>query len=403
MRLFTCRQCRQPVFFENYHCANCGANLGFVPAALEMFAFDSRSAADPHGGAWLPAAGMNGPALRPCANRMPHGLCNWMLDDADAQSLCRSCRLTRVIPSLDAAVNMDRWRQIERAKRRLLFTLLSLGLAPEPKTGPDDTQGLEFLLLEPVANGAAVFTGHDAGTITLNVAEADDDAREATRVQLGEPARTLLGHLRHEVAHYLQFRWINGTPGMDRCRALFGDEQADYAQAVDRHYAEGPPQGWTQHFVSAYASAHPWEDWAETCAHYLLVLDAVQTASAWGLSLSGGPAEAQPDTVDLTQHAPVSALVLQQWLPVAQFLNAMNRSIGLPDSYPYQLPPDVVTKMAGVHELLAAAIAAESAADADADVAADANLAPTDADPGLPVLQAGAQCADRVLDSPRLQ
>ena len=377
MRLFTCRQCRQPVFFENYDCANCGANLGFVPAALEMFAFDSRSAADPHGGAWLPAAGMNGPALRPCANRMPHGLCNWMLDDADAQSLCRSCRLTRVIPSLDAAVNMDRWRQIERAKRRLLFTLLSLGLAPEPKTGPDDTQGLEFLLLEPVANGAAVFTGHDAGTITLNVAEADDDTREATRVQLGEPARTLLGHLRHEVAHYLQFRWINGTPGMDRCRALFGDEQADYAQAVDRHYAEGPPQGWTQHFVSAYASAHPWEDWAETCAHYLLVLDAVQTASAWGLSLSGGPAEAQPDTVDLTQHAPVSALVLQQWLPVAQFLNAMNRSIGLPDSYPYQLPPDVVTKMAGVHELLAAAIAAESAADADADVAADANLAPT--------------------------
>ena len=399
MRSFTCHQCRQPVFFENYHCANCGANLGFVPAALEMFAFDRRSTTDLQSGAWPPAEGLTGAALRPCANRLLRGLCNWMLDEDDAQTLCRSCRLTRVIPSLDAAVNIDRWQRIERAKRRLLFTLLSLGLAPEPKTGADDTLGLEFLLLEPVADGAAVFTGHDAGTITLNVAEADDDVREATRVQLGEPARTLLGHLRHEVAHYLQFRWIAGTPAMDRCRSLFGDEQADYAQAIHRHYTVGPPQDWAQHFVSAYASAHPWEDWAETCAHYLLVLDAVQSASAWGLSLAGGPAEAAPDTVDLTQHAPVSELVVQQWLPVAQFLNAMNRSIGLPDSYPYQLPPDVVTKMAGVHELLAAAIAAESAA----DVAADADMAPTDADPRLPVLQAGAQCADRVLDAPRLQ
>ena len=329
----------------------------------------------------------------------------------DQQALCRSCRLTRVIPSLDAAINIDRWRHIERAKRRLLYTLLSLGLAPEPKSGPDDLPGLEFLLLEPAADGAAVFTGHDAGTITLNVAEADDDAREATRVQLGEPVRTLLGHLRHEVAHYLQFRWINGTPAMDRCRALFGDEQADYARAIERHYADGPPQDWPQHFVSAYASAHPWEDWAETCAHYLLVLDAVQTASVWGLSLAGGPTEAAPDTVDLTRHAPVSELVVQQWLPVAQFLNAMNRSIGLPDSYPYQLPPDVVTKMAGVHELLAAAIAAEFDAGADAeadadlaaDVAAEVCVTPTEAEPRLPVLQGGGQSADRVLDTPGLQ
>ena len=381
------------MFFENYHCANCGANLGFVPAAQEMFAFDSRSAAQPDGAPWLPAAGLIGAALRPCANRRPHGLCNWMLDDGDPQALCRSCRLTRMIPSLDTAANVGRWQRIERAKRRLMFTLLGLGLAPEPKAGADDTRGpgpveprgpgpvephgLEFLLLENVADGAAVFTGHDRGTITLNVSEADDDARETTRVQLGEPARTLLGHLRHEVAHYLQYRWINGTPAMDRCRALFGDEQVNYAQAMQRHYAEGPPVDWQQHFVSAYASSHPWEDWAETCAHYLLALDAVQTASAWGLSLAGGPAEAAPDTTDLTRHAPMGNLVLQQWLPVAQFLNAMSRSIGLPDSYPYQLPPDVVTKMAGVHELLAAAHVTEAAAPVT-NATADSDGAPAD-------------------------
>jgi hypothetical protein len=179
-------------------------------------------------------------------------------------------------------------------------------------------------------------------------------------VRLGEPVRTMLGHLRHEVAHYLQYRWIDNTPGAEICRASFGDERSDYRAALQQHYAAGPPADWAQHFISAYASTHPWEDWAETCAHYLLVLDGVQTAAAWGLQLSG-PVAALPQARDLAAVPDVLQLVLQQWLPVAQFLNAMHRSLGLNDSYPYQTPPAVLRKMAVVQQLLQAAASATGA------------------------------------------
>jgi hypothetical protein len=198
-------------------------------------------------------------------------------------------------------------------------------------------------------------TGHDDGLITLNLAETDDVQRETARVSLGEPQRSLLGHLRHEASHYLQQRYVDGRPAQARCREVFGDERIDYSQALARHYAQGAPADWQQHYVSAYASAHPWEDWAETCAHYLLVADAVQTAAAWGLTLAGpGPQAmaAQPLDADGPAQAPVDELVLRQWLPVAQFLNAMSRSLGQPDPYPYQMPDAVLAKMALVQALL---------------------------------------------------
>ena len=303
---------------------------------------------------WTPAANDTGPALRPCANRLRYNLCNWMVDVGDNHALCRSCRLTRVIPALgppaDPGRNWARWHAIEQAKRRLMFTLLGIGLGPWPKADGTDAQGLDFLLLEDQP-GQPVRTGHERGTITLNIAEADDDRRETLRVQMGEPTRTLLGHLRHEAAHYLQYRWIAGTRAEADGRAAFGDERADYATALAHYYANGAPSHWPQQFISAYASAHPWEDWAETCAHYLLVLDAVQTAGAWGLSLDG-PAHAAPAPLDPSQPPQVHDLVLQQWLPVAQFLNAMHRSLGQRDSYPYLLPAAVLDKMGTVQRLL---------------------------------------------------
>lgn len=371
MRPFQCSQCQNTVFFENSTCERCGAALGFVPAAQQMLAFlppdaapiDTTIDATTDAALWTPCGSDAGPPLRPCANRVQHAICNWMIDHGDTHPLCRSCRLTRVIPVLENNPNNDpnsasnsdrnraRWQAIEQAKRRLVFTLLGIGLAPWPKTSADDWQGLDFLLLQDQPGEPPVRTGHEHGTVTLNIAEADDDRRETLRVLMGEPTRTLLGHLRHEAAHYLHYRWIAGTAAETDCRASFGDERTDYATALAQHYANGAPSHWPQQFISAYASAHPWEDWAETCAHYLLVLDAVQTASAWGLSLDG-PATAAPALLNPAQPPPVHDLVIRQWLPVAQFLNAMHRSLGQRDSYPYLLPATVLDKMGTVQRLL---------------------------------------------------
>lgn len=355
MLSFRCTQCQSTVFFENETCGACGAPLGFVAQSRQMVAFVVPTDTANNMGMWAPWTPLNVPnlpALQPCANRVQYGVCNWMLDHEDPVALCRSCRLTRVIPSLDGGGNLGRWMKIEQAKRRLVFTLLALDLVPEPKTGPYDATGLDFHLLDTPIGEAAVKTGHDCGTITLNITEADDDTREAIRVRLGEPIRTLLGHLRHEVSHYLQYRWVTDEARVACCRAVFGDERDDYAAALKRHYEAGPPGDWPVRFVSAYASVHAWEDWAETCAHYLLVIDAVQTATAWGLRLQGGAADVVSAAGELSAQPPMAHLVIEQWLPLAQFLNAMNRSLGLRDAYPFLLPPAVVEKMALVQLLL---------------------------------------------------
>ena len=371
MRPFACGQCGNTVYFENVGCGQCGALLGFCPALRRMLAFDPpppapalwRVRASGPGQPGQSPGAVDGSLLRPCANRLDHQLCNWMLDAGDEQAQCRSCRLTVAIPNLQDPLNPARWHLFEKAKRRLVFTLLTLGLPPESQPGaPSGAFGLRFQLLANLPDQPPVMTGHDHGLITLNLAEADDVQREAARVALGEPQRSLLGHLRHEASHYLQQRYIDGQPAQQRCRELFGDERIDYAQALARHYAQGAPADWQQHYVSAYASAHPWEDWAETCAHYLLVVDAVQTAAAWGLTLNG-PVVAQPQRADGPTQAPVDELVLHQWLPVAQFLNAMSRSMGQPDPYPYQMPDAVLAKMALVQTLLreAAGVTASNA------------------------------------------
>ncbi len=355
MTPFTCSHCQQSVFFENSECTSCNSLIGYVPAESAMVAFELQAAGvndpDTPADAWL-RQDSQGAWLRPCANRIDHNICNWMLDVGDEHALCISCRLTTVIPSLDDPNNLRHWAAIERAKRRLVFSLIGLGLTPRPKTDPLDRHGLSFHLLETLPGRSPVTTGHDGGLITLNIAEADDVFRESTRVSMHEPVRTLLGHLRHEVSHFLQQRYLTGTPGEDQCRQLFGDHDADYQNALATHYANGPPADWPSRFVSAYASSHPWEDWAETCAHYLLVVDAVQTAGSWGLSLDGHAKALPPDDLE-PQSVPVESLVIEHWLPVAQFLNAMNRSLGLPDSYPFLIPQRVLEKMKLVQTLLA--------------------------------------------------
>jgi hypothetical protein len=191
-----------------------------------------------------------------------------------------------MIPDLSLTENQANWRRIQLAKHRLFYTLLKLRLPL--KTKLEDTEhglAFDFLVAPPPHDMAAepVMTGHDHGLITINLAEADDSERERMRRQMGEPYRTLLGHFRHEIAHYYWDRLVRDASGIEAFRQLFGDEREDYSAALQRHYANGPPPNWQESFVSAYASTHPWEDWAETWAHYFHMVDTLETASAFGM------------------------------------------------------------------------------------------------------------------------
>ena len=46
--------------------------------------------------------------------------------------------------------------------------------------------------------------------------------------------------------------------------------------------------------------------------------------------------------------------IIHSWLPLTYALNAVNRSMGLPDLYPFTLGPRVVEKLAFVHGRVAA-------------------------------------------------
>jgi hypothetical protein len=318
VRAFTCRSCGQLVFFENSACLRCGAELGFDWPRRELLT--------------LPTG-----ARGRCANLDVVG-CNWLVD-AEGE-LCAGCLLTRTRPSDDDPEAVEQWHVAEEAKRRLLFELGELGLPVE--SWREREGGLAFELLSSRAE--PVTTGHASGVITLDLAESDDAHREQMREQLGEPYRTVLGHFRHEVGHYYWPLLVPGGPARERYRALFGDERDDYGAALERHYADGPPADWPQRFVSAYAAMHPWEDWAETFAHHLHIWDTLQTAAAYGVRVEGKAPAPGPDFRAL----------LEEWLPLTYALNAINRSMGRDDLYPFVLAEPVVDKLAFVHEVVAA-------------------------------------------------
>ena len=190
-------------------------------------------------------------------------------------------------------------------------------------------------------------TGHAGGLITLNVAEADDPERERQRKSMGEPYRTLLGHFRHEIAHYYWDRLVADSPAIEEFRRLFGDEREDYPAALQRHYAEGPPADWSEHFVTAYASAHPWEDFAETWAHYFHMVDTLETALAFGLRLRPQVAKGAglAAVIDFDPYIAEMDRIIDTWLPLTFAVNSINRSMGLPDLYPFVLPPPVIWKL----------------------------------------------------------
>jgi len=335
MRSFACGHCGQLVFFENTFCLNCSTPLGFVADRLELAALEGADAAD----------------LHRCANAGA-AACNWMVDRPGA--LCRSCELTTIRPDDGDEAGMAAFATAETAKRRLIMQLLDLGL---PGISPDR---LAFHLLS--SEHKPVATGHADGVITIDLAESDDARREQRRAELGEPYRTMLGHLRHEIGHYLQPLLVRDAADLAACRALFGDDRKDYEQALQRHYKVGPPSDWDRRHVSAYATMHPWEDWAETFAHYLHIRDTLQTAAEFGVTVHGPRAVARDRA--LRAQPPTDAgfrdfaEVLESWMPLTIALNAVNRSMGRDDLYPFALATPVIYKLGFVHGRVQAATTA---------------------------------------------
>jgi len=300
-----------------------------------------------------------------CANA-EYGVCNWLVRADSEAKFCIACQHNRTVPDLSVEDNIRRWRKIELAKHHLFYTLIRLGLRPANREDEPES-GLAFDFLNDTAGSAApVLTGHDRGLITLNVIEADDGERERIRQEMGEPYRTLLGHLRHEVGHYFWQELVERAGRQDAFRECFGDERADYNAALTAHYANGPTTDWQNNFVSAYASAHPWEDFAETWAHYLHIVDTLEMASAFGLRVQPKvPVRSRPHA-DLAQTSPASddiQALIDLWLPVTIAVNSINRCMGQPDLYPFILTPAVIAKLGFIHDLIYGRLPAQSGSD----------------------------------------
>jgi len=285
-------------------------------------------------------------------NRTP-AACNWLIPASDGHDLCQACRLNRTIPDLSVPENPEYWFKVETAKRRLVAQLLNLGLPVIAKVDNDEA-GLAFDFIGVSVDGTQPTTGHAEGLITLDIREADDAYRESVRKNMHEPYRTLLGHFRHEVGHYYWDRLVANTRWLESFRALFGDERASYADALERHYQQGAPADWAQHHVSAYATMHPWEDWAETWAHYLHMMDAVDTALSFGMSGHNAGLDYVSYPMSTLYDAghptgPAFLTFINTWIELAGMLNELSRAMGQPDFYPFVLPPAVVAKLHFVH------------------------------------------------------
>ncbi|MCC5807750.1 MAG: putative zinc-binding peptidase [Opitutales bacterium] len=346
MKTFDCDNCGERIFFENTSCLACGSMVGFVPEHLTLSAFR------PDAGGYSGIVGdASGSLWKKCRNYTEANVCNWMLPADSAEEYCLSCRLNEVIPDLSVGNKRTLWAKMEAAKRRLMFSLLRLRL-PILNKEDDPDRGLAYRFLadpgDDFARTRRVLTGHDAGVITINIAEADDAVREKMRLDMREVYRTLLGHFRHESGHYYWDRLFADTGREEAFRAVFGDEREDYAGALKRHYRNGPPPDWQERHITSYAAAHPWEDWAETWAHYLHITDTLDTACCNGIEIR--TPEGKHIVRDPLRERFSS--VAQDWFALRFVLNSLNRSMGLQDPYPFVMGSAVIEKLTYIHDWL---------------------------------------------------
>ncbi len=337
-------QCGTEIFFENSHCAVCGKVLGFDPKRQNLLALQAHE-----DNIWFSVTTSR--RYRLCSLRQDLG-CNWLIPVQQSDSQCLSCHLTRTIPTLTLQRNHTRWQSLEQTKRRALYTILRLGLAFNSSTNSSSCSvttplpPLIFDFLEDQQSNSEVgldfvYSGHSNGVITINAAEADDSFRAANRELMNEIYRTLLGHFRHELGHYYGLLLKNDDRTFNEYQQLFGDENQDYKAALEHYYAEGARDDWRESFISAYASAHPQEDWAETWAHYLHISDTLETAQAYQV-MSCNP-------VGFAFERELS-----EWANLSVILNALNRSMGVDDAYPFVITPIIGQKLNFIDRLVKA-------------------------------------------------
>lgn len=343
MQRFRC-PCGNTLFFDSTWCLACRRQVACDPAKRTFVVLERGAAAKE----------------RLCANGVRYAVCNWLAMPGQANDLCLSCQMDRVIPNLADRRNVILWGKVEAAKRRLIYELLSLGIPMVPG-GSGLFDGLTFRIVSTRMD-SGVTMGHLNGLITVNLEEADDTYRQIHRQNLGEESRTVLGHFRHESGHYVWQRWFDKLPWNHvhrlAFREVFGDERRDYSWALYRHYSVGNSQPPENH-ISAYASCHPWEDWAETWAHYLQMMDGVQTFHSLGLDLSQMTLpcdQFEPATVALPRLLGANprddAGFLQNlsaWVQVAAVLNELSASAGQPMIYPFVIDGGVARKLRLIH------------------------------------------------------
>jgi hypothetical protein len=344
MKLFSCQCCANILYFENRFCGQCGQKLGYDPRTQSMLA----PAED---GASFRAA--NGGGLRFLCENATRDACNWLVPEGSRDGFCLACRHNGTVPDLSDPGNLDRWRELETAKHRLFYSLLCWRLPLRTQT-EDPHHGLIFNFLADTS-AEKIMTGHENGVITIALAEADDIERERRRLEMGEPYRTLLGHFRHEIGHHFWDVLIRDGGQLDAFRALFGDDRVDYEAALQWHYKEGPPKDWQQRHVSAYATVHPWEDFAETWAHYLHIVDTLEMAGNFGMTVRPAPdtsgnlsAEIDFDPYEVSDFR----RVVDAWLPFVFAMNGVSRAIGARDMYPFMIAPPVIEKLSFIHQLI---------------------------------------------------
>jgi hypothetical protein len=362
--------CGRAALFSQSECPGCLKSLGYDPQTDALLALEPVAGTGGVGErAFGAAAGLwrawgsadHAPRYHRCANGDTAAACNWLVPEhdphGDGKPLCRSCRLTRSLPDLSLEHSAQWWHRIEVAKRRLVASLLGLGLPVSSRLTEDPERGLVFDLLRATPGGPPVETGHANGVITIDIEEADDTWREQRCAVTGEPYRTLLGHLRHETGRYYWQRLVQPGRWLLPWRELFGDERKDHQAALARHGESGPQADWSQRHVCAYASSHPWEDWCETWAQYLHMVDTIDTArrlgldgggvelpiERWGAEVLSGSGDARPR--EFLQ-------LVNRWLEVTAALNELSRSMGVPDFHRRVLPAAVVRKLHLVHRVI---------------------------------------------------
>lgn len=383
MKTFKCTCLGEPaLFFENSSCLACKRVTGFIDdfKFLQVFDLDKTTG-------YFTQADHPQQYFKKCHNCMHHNACNGMVevdiavakvdipskptDIVERDVLCFACRFNEVIPDLTVQGHLPLWRKIEIAKRRALYTLNALplplrNLEQDPETGlsfdftTDRHVGDHFV--SKIQNQPAVMTGHDCGHITVNLSEADDVARSTTRLAMGERYRTLLGHFRHELGHYYFDQLIASEPkNNELCKKYFGDHELSYQESLDRHYKEGAPKNWDENFISEYASMHPWEDWAETWAHYMHIIDTLETAKNYGMTLTENDTAhcgSEVSSLNLPQDQEYFVFqtsfhsIIDAWVSFSIMLNSLNRSMGLQDAYPFVLTQVIRNKLMFIHHAI---------------------------------------------------